>query len=46
MRQEGLRATTFFGGFGCDEVAIALPVVECLAHGLDRDIELSRASFG
>ena len=43
--KERLRATAFLRGLGCNEITLALAVVERLAHGFERNVELGRCGF-
>lgn len=43
--KERLRATAFLRGLGCNEITLALAVVERHAHGFERNVELGRCGF-
>ena len=43
--KERLRATAFLRGLGCNEITLALAVVERHAHGFERNVVLGRCGF-
>lgn len=45
MREEGLRATTFFSELRVDQLTIALDIIDGLANRFDGEVELSGDLF-
>ena len=45
MRQVWLRATSIFRRLSGNEIAVALAVVDRLAHGFEGNVELGRDGF-